>query len=61
MIDRVVYYWLDGKWRYAAWYGSESDHSNALDARTAEEARKELNEMFPGASIKRLHLGEALI
>jgi hypothetical protein len=60
-VDRVIYYLLDGTWYYAAWCGSESDHSDVLDAETAEEAREELQEMFPGASLRRLRLGEAVL
>jgi hypothetical protein len=53
-VDSVNYYPFNGKWCYTAWRGRKFDHENVLEAATATEAWLELEEMFPGASLKLL-------
>lgn len=52
-ITKVNIYAIDGRWYYAAWTGSESDHSDEIpDAESEADAREWARAEFPAASIK---------
>lgn len=54
MITKCNIYRDRGVWCYAAWAGSEYDHSDTMDDCDSEsDARIAVETMFPGATIDR--------
>ena len=54
-IDRITLYRDGQTWCYAAWIGTEADHTDTLpDAVTEADARAEVTAQWPDASIVRV-------